>query len=435
MKRLCFGSIATVLKLCKASNVTQKRIVGDLLLSINERYHLSDEGTIAHNYLKGKRNLPSEITDAAITVEIHTVSNYFQLNIIPLIDPSKVKIALLAIKDIIATDDTINADVVIDTANGISKESLLSETTFNLSDFLSGAFIYGVNNSRNRDCETAIGEINSDYIKAFEDEASSITIINSSIASVDISDDIQIDLSKIASDLSASSISNRSLLVTLLSESGGTCYKCGAPLGMPQNNKPTDYCDIVYLHSDDSDQDTYETAVALCKKCSSRFSAATPTEIAQLRGIKERLMKNTTALDEAANIPIETQIADVLHEVALIQNSVDTTELRIVPLKIDEKITDIPLRRKTVAYVTQYFYIVQDVLAQLAQERKLDTTSLASEIKLKYQAVSKVLSEQDEINSTLIDGLYNQIGRKHRSACEIVIAYFVQSCEVFDAIS
>lgn len=436
MKTLCFGSFATVLKSCKVSSVTQKRLVGAILMSVNDQYDISNEDDTVHKLIKCERNLSDNVTDKALTADNKNVADYFKRNIVPLIDPNKRKLVILALGDIIAEDDTIDDATVVDKVDNLTKHKVISATEFAFADFLAGVFLYTAITVANTVGKDNISEITAEYIESFENKTDTITLLERlPDYKLEISQDLEPDLLRLGTSLAPSAAYNRPLLVTLLSEANGSCIKCGKNLGAPNNGQPVDYCDIVYLPSDNSEKQSYENAVVLCKTCAVESPTFTSEMKSGLLETKHRLAQNAALLDIASKIPIEKQVEDVLREIARIDNPKKLIKLKMDPAAVDKKITEYPLNIITKGYVTLYFYIVRDILARLEQEGKMDSSLFASEIKLRYQAVSKYASSQEAVNAVLVDSLYNGIGQKYKSACEIIIAYFVARCEVFDEIT
>lgn len=436
MRTLCFGSFATVLKLCKLNSVTQKRLVGVILLSVNDQYDISIEDDTVHKLIKCDRNLSDNVTAKALTADSKNVADYFKRHVVPLIDPNKRKLVILALGDIIAEDDTIDDTTVVDKVDNLTKHKVISATEFAFADFLAGVFLYTVTTVTNTDGKDSIGEITAEYIYSFEDKKDTITISERlPNFNLEISQELEPDLLRLETSLSPLASHNRPLLVTLLSEANGSCIKCGKNLGAPNNGQPVDYGDIVYLLSDKSEKKSYENAVVLCKTCIAKLPTITPEKKNGLLETKHRLAQNAAILDIATKIPIEKQVEVVLREIAQIDNPRELIPLKMDPVAVDKKITEYPLNIITKSFVTHYFYIVRDILARLEQEGKMDSSLFSSEIKLRYQAVSKYASSQAAVNAVLVDSLYNGIGQKYKSACEIIIAYFVARCEVFDEIT
>lgn len=436
MKCLCYGSFATVLKLCKLNSVTQKRLIGTILMSVNAQYDISNDDNAVSNLLQCKRNLSDYVTSPALSADVHAVADYFKKSVVGLLDPNKRKLIILALKDIIAADAVIDDTTIVDRVSGTTKSQIASITNFLFAEFLAGLFLYTVTTVANTDGKDCIGEITTEYIDSFENKKDTITL-SEQLPNFDleIRQELASDLSRLRTSLAPSAVYNRPLLVTLLSEANGSCIKCGKNLGAPNNGQPVDYGDIVYLLSDRSEKQSYENAVVLCKTCIAELPTITPETKNGLLETKHRLAQNAALLDIASKIPIEKQVEDVLREIARIDNPKKLIKLKMDPAAVDKKITEYPLNIITKGYVTLYFYIVRDILARLEQEGKMDSSLFASEIKLRYQAVSKYASSQEAVNAVLVDSLYNGIGQKYKSACEIIIAYFVARCEVFDEIT
>lgn len=436
MKTLCFGSFATVLKLCKVSSATQKRLVGAILMSVNDQYDISSEDDTVHKLIKCVRNLSDNVTDKALTADSKNIADYFKLNVVPLIDPNKRKLVILALRDIIAEDDTIDDASVVDKVNNLTKHQVILATEFVFADFLAGVFIYTTIIVSNAIGKDSISEITAEYIESFENNTDTITLSERlPDFNLEINQELEPDLLRLGTSLASMEAYNRPLLVTLLSEANGSCINCGKDLGAPNNGQPVDYGDIVYLFSDKSEKQSYENAVVLCKTCIAELPTITPETKNGLLETKHRLAQNAAILDIATKIPIEKQVEVVLREIAQIDNPGELIPLKMDPVAVDKKITEYPLNIITKSFVIHYFYIVRNILARLEQEGKMDSSLFASEIKLRYQAVRKYGLSQAAVNAVLVDSLYNSIGQKYKSACEIIIAYFVARCEVFDEIT
>jgi len=411
MKKLCFGSYATVLTLCKAKSVTQKRLCGTILLSIAPNYDIREDDGTTSDLVRGKKNLSPNVTDVAPTADARATSNYFKQNILPLLDSNKRSHIVLALKDIIASDDTIKPDTVVERVNGMTKATIAGRDAFVLEDFLAGIFLYTVVNVENRNCQENLREITGEYIQSFDTQKTSINFLTAySKFSMGIADEIAID----------------SRALVLLTETGGKCQKCGRPLGIKKEGNDVNYAKVVHLSETDD--------VVLCVDCEREIQNASEKDKLALLSDKHYLENLTAARNATSLYTLEKQIEDVLREVNLMDVT-DDTRLKIEPVKVEKKVTEKRLKERVLFDVRQLYEGVNNALDRLAGENKLNVDKFAKSIKRMYEDASESLPTQSAIYNLLVETLFEKTGRKYKEACEIIISYFVQRCEVFDEIA
>lgn len=413
MKKLCFGFFATVLNLCKAQGVSQKQLCGTILLAIAPNYDIRSDDTAVANLLHCDRNLSPNVTDPAPTANVRDVAEYFKQKVLPLLDDNKRKLIILAMKDIIASDETIDAQTPVEKVKGITKASLVSQTEFVLSDFLAGIFLYTVINVKNTDGKASIKEIMAEYIASFESHKDEVNILS-----------IAIYYSMENADVLAPDPH----LMALLTETGGKCHKCGRPLCLVKEGQPVYYGSVVRLSKE------AESDVVFCVDCERETRNATEEQKGELLASKREMAKIVTALDDISTITFESKIEAVLRAVSDMPEP-GITALKLDPVKIDRKITQYVLRERVRSPIIKLYYPVQDILDRLAGENKLNTDKFAKSIKRMYEDASETLESQSDIFNLLVTSLHEKTGRKHIDACEIIISYFVGRCEVFDEIA
>lgn len=411
MKKLCFGSYATVLTLCKAKSVTQKRLCGTILLSIAPNYDIREDDGTTSDLVRGKKNLSPNVIDVAPTADARATSNYFKQNILPLLDSNKRSHIVIALKDIIASDDTIKPDTVVERVNGMTKATITGRDAFVLEDFLAGIFLYTVVNVENRNCQENLREITGEYIQSFDTQKTSIDFLTAySKFSMGIADEIAID----------------SRALVLLTETGGKCQKCGRLLGIKKEGNDVNYAKVVHLSETDD--------VVLCVDCEREMQNASKEDKLALLSDKHYLENLMVARDATSRYMLEKQIEDVLREVNLMDVT-DDTRLKIEPVKVEKKVTEKRLKERVLFDVRQLYEGVNNALDRLAGENKLNVDKFAKSIKRMYEDANESLPTQSAIYNLLVETLFEKTGRKYKEACEIIISYFVQRCEVFDEIA
>lgn len=89
---------------------------------------------------------------------------------------------------------------------------------------------------------------------------------------------------------------------------------------------------------------------------------------------------------------------------------------------------------KAKAYVSEYYNTVHGIFQLLSKEGKLRFEPFCTQVRLNYINLRDKGLEQSEIFEKLVDWLAANTNDS-RHMCEIVIAYFIQKCEVFDVIT
>lgn len=223
----------------------------------------------------------------------------------------------------------------------------------------------------------------------------------------------------------------------LLIESKGLCPNdnCCRPLYIDVSGQTQMDYTITVIDPNKSPDD-FRNLIALCPDCSKRYTLATDDAyIKRLSEIKNQLMEEAETLETLAETKVEEGVERVLRKIS------DTPPEKLVPLNYDPvelKDKILPANRalyiKAKAYVTEYYNTVHGIFQQLSKEGKLRFTPFCMQVRLNFYNLRDKGLTQPEIFAHLVDWLENNTNDS-RDMCEIVIAYFVQKCEVFDAIT
>jgi hypothetical protein len=236
----------------------------------------------------------------------------------------------------------------------------------------------------------------------------------------------------------------------LLIEVNNFCPLCGKRLLGEKEGKSIKLYDIahIYPHSPTHDLlvalkdvpmpkdiESFENLIALCKDCHKKQDFHTQEkEYINLYNKKQQLMRQAKALDDASVIPIENEIEGVLQKL----KDIDIENL--VSLSYDVVSVDKKIKRENGILlndikdkVVRYFPFVQETLKNIDKtgHRKFDI--IASEINTCFLKVSETEFSQEVIFSELVTWLNTKTQYQSEKACEIIISFFVQNCEVFNA--
>lgn len=106
----------------------------------------------------------------------------------------------------------------------------------------------------------------------------------------------------------------------------------------------------------------------------------------------------------------------------------DYTNPKPIEEKIEKK-TEKPLFKKVQNNVMDYFSEIKQLFIEEQETKDLVYEQIRKRVKYQYKHASG--NSKHEIFNKLVDWLASEIDTTDREACEAVMSYFVQSCEVF----
>lgn len=404
MKKMCFGTFATILNRCKASVTNQKDLIGSMLLSVNPDYDITyDDGTTSA-LATGRKNVSDNIILYLDDVEPKELAKTFKSSITPKIDYNKRANVILALKDVIAADSEIADTTPVELVNGFSKSDVILRSEFVFEEFVVGVFLYVLKYTKNDKQVKNVKEISDAYVKNFDGRRSEISFIDS--YSLRNSDEIK----TIAADAH---------VMELMAEQDGRCPNCGKII---QSTTST----IVRI---DKSAD-----MLLCVECAALAQNSDELR-AELAEKKSASREQYSARDAIAMNRLSDDIRDLLQVISA-GEPLSQSALRMSPLKIERKVTEKQLRRKILNNVVDGMYeMVNEAIEELAAQNKINVKNFRRSIRRMFEDASDQTDNQSTIFNELVNYLYARGGMKHFEACEILISYFVQSCEVFNEIT
>ena len=402
MKKLCFGSYISVLVRCKARSTIQKQLIGEMLLTVNGNFDIRmDDGATAA-LARGKNNLSPDVILYLDDVA-NVLSTKFSKSVLPLLDANKRTNIVLAFKDILREDTQIEDDTEIELLNHLTKADILKRESFVFCDLLAGMFLYVAKYTDNHDKKEYIKEVTDAYIQSFNSGSTPITFIESYGL-----ENIQ-QIKATATD---------ACIIKLMAEQEGCCPLCGKPLA-------ADNCTSVIL--------TDNSEMLFCFECSAAVEHSDSAK-SQAMEIKKVLQTRCETRDAVSNERLKCEVQELLERLQdVFPKEVD---LRYTPLKIEKKVSDNLLKRKIRGFLTDGMYdAVNSCIENLAAENRMNVRTLSRCIRRIFEDANDTTDNQSEIFSALTNRLVAKAGQKYFEACELLVSYFVQRCEVFNEIT
>lgn len=235
----------------------------------------------------------------------------------------------------------------------------------------------------------------------------------------------------------------------LLFEVDGFCPLCHKSIFEEKNGRSHKKYELahIYPHSPTKEQldvltnvprphdvESKDNIIPLCRDCHSRQDYHTTVEDYMVLYVKKQECAGRyQAKIAASEDPLDSEVKDV---VSALDNITETelAELAYVPVSIEDKIKEKSLCRKVKSNVAQYFPLVQAEFAKLDAKKTKRSTLIASQVKAHFLRIEQSVLLQEAMFDEMVRWFSDKT-RKSRSACEIVVSYFVQNCEVFHALA
>ncbi len=401
---MCFGSYASVLSICKAPSVTQKELVGSILQCVNESYgnDIKADDTTVSALVRGKNNLSDYILlhlDSAVPYLLQR----FKDVVVPLLDANRKANIVLAFKNILVEDTDIADKTEIELLNHMTKADFVNRDSISFTDLIAGLFLYVAKYTDNHNVRQYISGITESYIKSFDVRRDEITLI----PSYDLQNGEEVN-----------AIATDAHFLDLLAEVGGVCPKCCKRLS-------SDNCTPVLL---DNGQE-----LLLCIECGAIVNSSAKG-MAEIVELKARLQNRSRTLDAVS----ATRLIEEVRTLIPLLNDLDpkVIPLRMTPLRVEHKVSNFLLQKRILGFIVDGMYDrVNECIEGLAAQNRLNVKRFSQSVRHMFEDAEAENQSESEIFNVLVKYVYVHTGQKYYEACELLIAYFVQRCEVFNEVT
>lgn len=201
------------------------------------------------------------------------------------------------------------------------------------------------------------------------------------------------------------------------------------------------FFEIVSFTIDDNSSETDREAV--CVKCaklaaSSGALLADPDTLAKLREVRKRRIEATALQDLALEAQLGPAISDVIETLGERIKSGNVPDLTMDAVRVTDKIRPefYELAGRIRIHVLQWYRIIEHEFRALEGSRghsRFD--AIAGQVADFYDQAAQRTDDQQALFDHVADWIHTNSGSTNLSASIIVACFFVQNCEVFDAIA
>ena len=203
----------------------------------------------------------------------------------------------------------------------------------------------------------------------------------------------------------------------------------------PANPKPEEVALLATEERLCDDVNDLKNVIAVCRICHKKFD--TPRTVEEYRTwvrMKRKILEENKMKDAYALFNIEADIFSVVETLSSVAISEDLVPLSLTSLKVDEKANEtLPyiLKRSIKSNVVDYFEFIRQCFLDIDKATPYKFSTIAAQIRSFYSKCMQINNNQENVYYALVDWLDEKTNHRSRQACEILIAFFVQDCEVF----
>ncbi len=177
--------------------------------------------------------------------------------------------------------------------------------------------------------------------------------------------------------------------------------------------------------------------LAMCPQCHTTYLLDSNNKLTkELLDVKRMLSTHRQSVHLLDDLPLEKGIIGVIGKISKLGEK-DLEGASLDPKEIKQKLS--PARDAAIyilvnGYVSAYFVKIREIMTNLDKRGEIAYDEMQDQIHAMYRRLSKASKSRMEIFNEIV-GKIHRITLQDEVYCQIVVSYFIQSCEVFDAIT
>jgi hypothetical protein len=223
----------------------------------------------------------------------------------------------------------------------------------------------------------------------------------------------------------------------LLKECDSHCAMpcCGKLLYVSNGTNLSDVYEVTRI--DKSKDASIDNLIALCPQCFATYQLDSSTKtVRNLNASKRSLSIQMESMIELSTIELEKGLTNVITNIRKLKQQ-DFSALSMDPREINEKIDpnkSFALYNQVYMTVMTYFIKIKEIMESLDKRKIIDYEELQHQMKSAYKKLKSGKKSESEIFYSLSEKLH-KVTLQDILYCQAIVCYFIQSCEVFDAVT
>ena len=175
----------------------------------------------------------------------------------------------------------------------------------------------------------------------------------------------------------------------------------------------------------------------MCPQCHATYAIDDSKKILkELQGIKTILVAHKQSMKLLDGMPLEKGIIGVIRKIKNLKEK-DLLDPSLDPKDIREKLDpdeNLALYRTVKNYVDTYYVTLKEIITSADKRGEIDYDEVQDQMKAIYKRLKKANKSNVEIFNEISERVH-KVSLQEDIYCQIVVAYFIAKCEVFDAIT
>lgn len=210
---------------------------------------------------------------------------------------------------------------------------------------------------------------------------------------------------------------------------------CGKALSVAANGTVSPLYEVALVEK--SKAPKVENLLAMCPMCHATYSLDTSKKLCkELQGVKKILVAHKQSMRLLDDLPLEKGIIGVISKIRNLKEK-DLKDPSLDPKDIRDKIdpdSNLVLYRTVKSYVDTYYVNIKEIITNADKRGEIDYDEVQDQMKAIYKRLKKAKKTQVEIFNEISEKIHS-VSLQEDIFCQIVVAYFIAKCEVFDAVT
>jgi hypothetical protein len=245
-------------------------------------------------------------------------------------------------------------------------------------------------------------------------------------------------------------VTNNNKLI-LFDQVEGICPKCLKSFVRQKKNKTVKDYEIAHIYPLNAtsqevaelsgeeklseDLNSLDNLIPLCPSCHTEYdNPKTRIEYRQMVELKKRIVKAQMQKCEWHDNPLTDEISKILYSLQENYTEDAPLDLSFDPKAIETKANETMhelTKRMIILYNSEFYATIRNRTKQMDSLNTGVSDIIATQVKLYYLQMRKITPIQQDIYEALVQWIKKKSGIASEDACRIVVAFYIQNCEVF----